>query len=173
MKRFHCLWVVHSLLILLIAGAALAKSSDTRDAIADPGGIVDIVGDVQGNAPGVSKAVSDTTWIADWAFEGCDETGWTNVDNYILNDGNVYWSVNSNFSGTGNIVGNAASVGGHDLCWVIPDGYANNWNQAICIHYVGDSYLSFDYLVDTEGVEVVEKLPHQSQGLIRVSTQVD
>jgi hypothetical protein len=116
MKRFHCLWVVQSLLLLLIAGAVLAKPSDTHRAISDPGGYVDIIGNVDGNAPAISKAANDTTWIATWNFEGCDDTGWTNVDNYILNNGNVYWSVDNSFAGLGNITGDAAILGGHDLC---------------------------------------------------------
>jgi hypothetical protein len=117
-----------------------------------PGDIfVDVVGDVTGNAPVVGKAAADTTWIATWNFEGCSDTGWLKSDIRILNDGNVYWTVNSIFSGLGNIAGDAAVCGNHDLCWEGPDGYDNDWNQGIRIHYVGDSYLSFDWVVDSEG----------------------
>lgn len=101
-----------------------------------------------------TKASQDTIWIADWTFDSggtCDDTGWTRIDNRIQADGIIPWQVNTTFHGTGNIVDDAAVVGRHDLCWVIPDGYGNNENSAIRMEYTGDTFLSFDFLVDSEG----------------------
>jgi hypothetical protein len=130
---------------------------------------------VDAPAPVVSKAASDTIWIADWSFDpGCTNAfsndssegeqvpGWSRHDLRIKNDGNVYWHVRDDYDGAvvdtlaagpGDdrfISGNAAVLVHHDLCWAIPDGYGSNWYQAICIRYVGDSHLTFDVLVDTE-----------------------
>jgi len=138
-------------ILLIAANVVMARPSDQRHEMAPSQVYVDVVGDVTGNAPVVGKAAADTTWIATWDFEGCSNAGWVTSDNRILNDGNVYWSVNNTFNGLANIVGDAAVCGNHDLCWSDPDGYDNNWNQGICIHYVGDSYLSFDWVVDSEG----------------------
>ena len=126
-------------------------------------------------SPHVAKAVNDTIWIADWSFDpGCtnafnDDTsegeqvpGWFRSDLRILNDGNVYWRIRSEYSGASVdtlgpgpgddafISGNAAACTDHNLCWALPDRYGRYWYQAIRIPYVGDSWLSFDVLIDTE-----------------------
>ena len=143
--------LVWMLLLTLLAAPTLnARPGEQHEFTPSPG-YVDVVGDVDGTFPQVQKAAVDTIWIATWNFEGCDDSGWVRSDNRILNDGNVYWSVNSNFNGLANILGEAAALGHHDLCWEQPDGYDNAWYQGICIHYLGDSYLSFDYLLDSEG----------------------
>lgn len=105
---------------------------------------------VENPAP-VSKVLEDTIWIADWTFDGtpCNETGWTKYDNRILNDGSNYWSLNTNFAGTGAIVSRAAVLANHDLQWV-RDGYGNNWDHSIVLKYRGASTLTFSYLSDSE-----------------------
>lgn len=117
----------------------------------------DLVGDIDGQRIRLPRRYRIPFWIADWTFDAsggaCDFTGWTNVDNHIaVTDGGAHhWSVKASFSGVGNVVGEAAILGKHNLCWVIPDGYDNDWYSGIRIEYTGDSFLSFDYLVDSEG----------------------
>ncbi|MFQ5599912.1 MAG: FlgD immunoglobulin-like domain containing protein [Candidatus Krumholzibacteriia bacterium] len=138
---------------LIVAGAAWSKPLPVRHELAPTQASVDIVGDVDGGAPRVQKAFPDTIWIADWTFDDgnpCNDAGWIKIDNRIVNDGQVFWSVHAGFDQTGGITGKAAVVGNHDLCWVIPDGYDNDWYQAIRIEYSGSGFLSFDYLVDSE-----------------------
>ena len=99
----------------------------------------------------------DTLWIAEWDFDVgigvCDPSGWTTFDRRnpaaVLGT-ETHWQVRGDFSGIGGISGQAGIIGAHDLCWPFPDGYDNNWYQAIEIPYLGASYLSFDYLVDSE-----------------------
>jgi hypothetical protein len=88
MKRYFGISLGCMYILLLVAGMAMAKPSDQRQELAPDQTFVDVVGDVTGNAPVVGKAAADTTWIAAWSFEGCDETGWVRSDNRILNDGN-------------------------------------------------------------------------------------
>jgi hypothetical protein len=154
--------------VLFPTGAARAKSSVEISAQAGSSGStasisVDIdeptkpgpdgeTGVPTGPIPGLPQgALQDTVWIADWSFNGgsCVSTGWTHYDNRILNDSSNYWSVNSNFSGTGGIVNNAAVLAKHDLSWV-RDGYGNNWDYSIILKYQGNSSLSFDTLSDSE-----------------------
>ena len=63
-----------------------------------------LVGDVDGTQPQCPRRrSSDTIWIADWTFDapdgGCDDTGWTKIDNRILNDGSNYWRIGTEFDG--------------------------------------------------------------------------
>jgi hypothetical protein len=115
---------------------------------------VDMVGDPSWPGRTHAKTAFDTVWIVDWTFDAagpCDDSGWQAIDNRILNDGAVHWRVESDFAGTGNIVGNGAVVGYQDnLCCEEPGGYDNNWYQAIRIQYEGAGVLSFDYVVDSE-----------------------
>ncbi len=100
-----------------------------------------------------SAANADTVWFAAWEFGNptCDASGWTASDNRILNDGSIHWHMESTFDGQGAIAGQAAAVGYHDnACCVTPNGYDNDWYQAIRLTYTGAATLSFDYLVDSE-----------------------
>jgi hypothetical protein len=99
-------------------------------------------------------STSDTIWIAEWTFDtggACDDSGWKLIDNRILNDGVTYWDIVADFDAIGNISGNAAALGYQDnVCCAEPDGYDNDWYQAIRILYDGAGDLSLDYLVDSE-----------------------
>ncbi|MFQ5600704.1 MAG: hypothetical protein ACE5G2_09120, partial [Candidatus Krumholzibacteriia bacterium] len=111
--------------------------------------------DVDDTARGarVAKTASDTIWIADWTFDDgspCNDAGWEKFDVFAPQDSTIYWHVGADFSGTGGISGQAAILSNHDLCWVLPDGYGNDWYQAIRISYGGRTLLSFDYLLDSE-----------------------
>ena len=89
---------------------------------------IDVVGNVEGAA--AQKILQDTIWIASWSFDTgtpCDDTGWIKVDNRILNDGAVYWHIESNFAGTGGIVGQAAAVGYHGNHCCVQHGYDGDW----------------------------------------------
>jgi hypothetical protein len=159
-------------IVLSLAGTAGARPAREVHELTPIEVDVDRVGDAR---PVLSKAVPDTIWIADWSFDpGCTNAfndaygsgeqvpGWTRHDLRIKNDGNVYWHVKDDFDGAlvdtlaagpGDditIAGNSAVLTHHDLCWGIPDGYGDDWYQAICIRYVGDSWLTFDVLVDTD-----------------------
>jgi FlgD Ig-like domain len=101
--------------------------------------------------PGVAQ---DTTWIADWTFDGsgatCDPNGWAAVDEYVRNDGSVFWGVGPDYDGQGLITGNAAILRRHDPCWA-HDGYGNGWDQSIVLRYRGAAAtLSFDFTSDSE-----------------------
>ncbi|MFQ5599157.1 MAG: T9SS type A sorting domain-containing protein [Candidatus Krumholzibacteriia bacterium] len=91
-------------------------------------------------------ASGSVNWIAEWT----NGTGWTTHDNRILNDGSVFWQVDARSNQTGSIDQNAAVLSDHDLCWASPDGYGNNWYQALRLEYSGTVTLSFDYLLDCE-----------------------
>lgn len=111
--------------------------------------------DDEANFQSSVQAVQDTQWIADWSFDGgnpCDPMGWTAVDlrGPAPQPQPVYWSVGSDFGGIGGISGNAAILTHHDLCWVIPDGYGNDWYQAIAVRYQGQTLLSVNDLLDSE-----------------------
>ena len=100
-----------------------------------------------------SAANADTVWFAAWEFGNptCDAAGWTASDNRILNDGAIHWHMETTFDGQGGIAGQAAAVGYHDdACCDTPNGYDNDWYQAIRLTYTGAATLSFDYLVDSE-----------------------
>ena len=85
----------------------------------------------------------------DAAPGACTSAGWQRVDNYIQNDGSLYWSVGTGFGGTGGIAENAAILGySNNPCCAEPNGYDNDWYQAIRMQYSGTSTLSFDYLLD-------------------------
>src|SRR3989449_2774514 len=141
--------------IACFAGTAHAKPVvlPPQELLTYEPGDADIVGDLRGRAPTPSKiAVSDTTWIADWSFDsggGCTSAGWFQYDNRILNDGSNYWSVSSQYNGEGLIVGNAAKLGRHNLCW-LGDGYGNDWDYGICLVYQGVTTLNFDFKIDSE-----------------------
>ncbi len=135
----------------LPTGAAFAK---TNHQLAIPEVEVDVVGDRDGTFPMPQKALQDTVWIADWSFDTggpCISPGWTLADNRILNDGAVHWRVAIDQAGTGGIVGNSAILGYEgNLCCSLPDGYDNDWYQAIRMTYTGSATLSFDYLLDSD-----------------------
>ena len=140
--------------LLLAFTAASARPAGPREEITIDDPVTDVVGDVEGRFEAPRKALADTIWIANWTFDGpggCDGTGWEKVDNRIIHDGQIHWSVEGGFGGTGGIVGNAAVLGYTGLnCCVEPDGYDNNWYEAIRLQYVGDATLSFQYLLDSE-----------------------
>ncbi|HZM16218.1 MAG TPA: hypothetical protein VFE28_09465 [Candidatus Krumholzibacteria bacterium] len=143
------LWI-----ILLYSGNSLARPTGPVPELVAEEPETGLVGDVDSTFGAPQKTLADTIWIADWSFDTggfCDDTGWMHVDNRILNDGSIHWHMESSFDGTGGIEGMAAAVGHHDnACCVEPDGYANDWYQAIRIPYTTSGQLSFDYLVDTE-----------------------
>ncbi len=137
---------------MLVTGTVHAQGP--RHELSIPDIEVDVVGDVDGTHPAPQKVLQDTVWIADWTFDAtfpCDDSGWMRVDNRILNDGVVHWRVTGAFTGTGGISGNAATLGYNATpSCIVPNGYANNWHQAIRITYTGLATLSFDYLLDSE-----------------------
>lgn len=144
------------LLFLLVTANAIvcavyaARVPEPRYELASPPERPDVVGEIHSKA---STVQADTVWIANWDFDAgsrCDDTGWERHDLRAPNDGSLFWSVGSGFAGTGSFSGNAAILGRHDLCWVYPDGYDNDWYQAIRIEFVAPSFLSFDYIVDSE-----------------------
>src|SRR5262245_8553238 len=101
------------------------------------------------------KALQDTVWAATWTMnsapQSCVSTGWVTVDNRILNDAALWWSVAPDLSGIGGISGNAALLGYvNDVCRTNSDGYANDWYQAIRITYTGAALLTFNYVLDSE-----------------------
>jgi hypothetical protein len=144
-------------LLLACIGSQVATGRPLPVALQEAEVHVDVVGD-RYVAP--RKAAQDTIWIADWSFDDggpCNADGWETLDGRILNDGRVYWDAdNAGYDGMGAIVGEAAVLGSHDLCWACPplpgsvDGYDNDWYQAIRIEYSGRSFLSFDFLLDSE-----------------------
>jgi hypothetical protein len=104
---------------------------------------------------GLESAAPDTEWIADWSFDGgdpYDPMGWTALDLRAPapQPQPLYWSVGADYTGVGGISGNAAILTHHDLCWAIPDGYCNDWYQAIAVRYRGQTLLSADYALDSE-----------------------
>ena len=107
-----------------------------------------------GQIPPAPAAAADTLWFAEWTFDGgsgCNGSGWQILDNRILNDGRIYWTVGSNYSGGSRITAKAAILGyTGNACCVEADGYANDWYQAIRMQYSGSPALSFDYLLDSE-----------------------
>jgi len=138
---------------LLFAGIAVAKPNQPlQHAVIETE--VDAVGDVNGT-PAPSKVLQDTVWIADWNFDGgsCNSTGWVKWDNRILNVNNDadFWHVNNSFAGQGGvIVGNAAILSKHDLCWA-QDGYGNDNDFSIILKYSGAAAtLDFDKASDSE-----------------------
>ncbi len=103
------------------------------------------------------KALQDTVWIADWTFDapggGCTSADWIAYDNRVHSHGENYWVVDTRFDGQGGvIVGRAAVLAKHDLCWV-RDGYGNDWDFSLILEYSGPSAtLAFDGARDTAGV---------------------
>ena len=155
MSRSAVLTTLAALANLLLASPlAFARPQPRTTEWAEPEVEVDVVGDVEGTEPTARKAQQDTTWIASWPFESgspCVPTGWTIVDNRVINDGTVYWHIEAGYSSSTGIAGNAAAMGAHDNgCCVDPDGYGNDWYQAIRARYTGSATLSLDYMVDTE-----------------------
>lgn len=153
MKRYVGISFACLCSMLLIAGAAWAKPVQELQEYAPAKTEVDMVGDVDGTLPAPQKVLQDTVWIADWTYDegGCNETGWYEFDNRIPNNGIAYWDITTDYNLTGGIVNNAAACRDHNLCWDDVDGYCNGWHQGIVHTYQGDGYLSFDYLVDSEG----------------------
>ncbi len=140
--------------LLLAFTTAAARPAGPREDITVDDPVTDVVGDVEGRFGTPRKALADTIWIATWTFDGpggCDDTGWEKVDNRIINDGQIHWNVEGGFGGTGGMVGNAAVLGYTGVhCCAEPDGYDNDWYEAIRLQYVGNATLSFQYLLDSE-----------------------
>ena len=130
----------------------------------------------EAKATGPSQTASgDTVWIADWTFDlpggGCDGSGWTKLDNRILNDGSNYWTVDARFDGTGGITGQAAILSKHDLLWAEHDGYGNDWDYSIVCQYRGTgATLSFDFLSDSEPTFDFVRVEADSAGASEVRT---
>ncbi len=155
MKRYLGISFAFFCSLIVVSSVALAKEARHLHHVADSQTNVDVVGDVDNAVPTPRKALQDTVWIAEWTFDGgfpCTDTGWERVDNHILNDGMTFWEVNAAFDGTGGIVSNGAALGyNNNLCCDDANGYDNDWYQAIRIEYSGAGFLSFDYLLDSEG----------------------
>jgi hypothetical protein len=139
---------------LLFAGIAVAKPVQPQEfSVIETES--ELVGDVEGTAPAVSKALQDTVWIADWTFDGagCVSTGWFKWDNRILNVNNdaTFWHVDNSFNGQGGVItGRAASLSHHSLCWA-QDGYGNDNDFSIILKYSGSTAsLDFDKASDSE-----------------------
>ncbi|UCE01514.1 MAG: T9SS type A sorting domain-containing protein [Candidatus Latescibacterota bacterium] len=154
MKRYLGISFACFCSVLLVAGVVYGRSVKQLHEFAEPQVDVDRVGDIEGTMPAPQKVLQDTIWIADWTFDeggDCVDTGWTHVDNHILNDGVEYWDVTLDFDGDGGITGDAAALGyQNNPCCEEPNGYDNNWYQAIVILYNGAGDLSLDYIVDSE-----------------------
>jgi hypothetical protein len=153
MKRYLGISFVAFCATLLLAGLVLAKPAKIQEiSVIETG--EGLVGDVEGTMPAPQKVLQDTTWIADWSFDGpggsCTSTGWVEWDNRILNDGSNYWVVDNRFDGTGGIDNKAAVLSKHDLCWVVSDGYGNDWDYSVICKYKGASMLAFNFLSDSE-----------------------
>jgi DNA repair protein RecO (recombination protein O) len=88
MKRYLGISFVTFCSCLLLAGVVFAKPiNQEMQQVAPDGNQGDLVGDVDGTLPVAGKVLQDTVWIADWSFDGasCNSTGWTKLDNRILN----------------------------------------------------------------------------------------
>jgi hypothetical protein len=126
-------------------------------AVAPPPITVDIDEPSKPTGPGIdgvgpAKVLADTVWIADWSFDsgGCNSTGWVKYDNRIQNDGSNYWVVDNRFDTVGGVVGKAAVLFKHDLCWE-RDGYGNDWDYSVILKYRGTgATLSCSFLSDTQ-----------------------
>ena len=161
--------------LVVAAGPAVIHAVTAQDALhvtAPDVGEVDAVGEI--GADGLpQKAMQDTVWIADWSFDspsGCTSAGWVVWDNHILNIHNdsEFWHIDNRFAGTGPIVGRAAVLSKHDLCWG-NDGYGNDNDFSIILKYSGSSAtLSFVKRSDSEpGFDFV-KVECDSLGLSEV-----
>ena len=94
---------------------------------------------------------------------GCNETGWVKYDNRILNDGSNYWQISSDYPISGTF---AAVLTKHDLCWVQPDGYGNDWDYSMVLKYSGSTAtLSFECIHETEAFFDFVKVEGDSLGL--------
>ncbi len=150
-----CKWILACGLGWVCApGAAFARPAALVHEWTAPEVEPDLVGDLEGTDPAPQKVLQDTVWIADWTHDvgsSCSKAGWTHVDNHVLNDGSNYWHIEASFSSAAGIAGKAAAVGYHGVaCCADPDGYANDWYQAIRITYTGNASLSLDFIVDSE-----------------------
>jgi hypothetical protein len=117
-----------------------AKPADQPHEIVTPD--VDVGSGWESESP--QKTLADTLWIASWSFDAstghCTDTGWQKVDNYIRNDGSLYWSVGAEFGGVGGINGKAATLGySNNVCCAQISGYDNDWYQGIRLHYSGSA----------------------------------
>jgi hypothetical protein len=166
MKRYPGISFAFFCSLSVVASFALAKEARQIHHIVDPRTTVDIVGDVDGTLPKPQKVLQDTIWIAEWTFDGgfpCTDAGWDRVDNRTLarqlqpkpmmqTEVTTFWEVSAAFDSTGGILSNAAALGySDDPCCLTPSGYGNDWYQAMRIEYRGSGFLSFDYLLDSEG----------------------
>jgi hypothetical protein len=151
MERVFTRWLSILLFALLPASASAAPPGAQHENTVDTGS-VDAPLDAAVSLP-AAQGFNDTTWIADWSFDGatgCDGSGWTHYDDRILNDGSNYWTVSPSFAGSGGITGYAAVLRKHDLVWA-HDGYGNDWDYSIVLQYRGTgSTLSFQYVSDSE-----------------------
>jgi len=154
MKRYFGISFACFCSLLLVTGIAFARPAGQVQQIAEPELESGVIGDVDGLNPAPQKVLQDTVWIADWSFDTgapCSETGWTHVDNHILNDGSNYWHIETGFVTATGMTGNSAAVGYHNNnCCEDVDGYDNDWYQAIRMTYTGAATLSLDYIVDSE-----------------------
>lgn len=114
----------------------------------------DIVG-LDGNAKAIATVAAETTWVADWNFDGAgggcsfSSAGWSAKDNLVRNDSPSYWRINSNHAGQGTIVNKAAEIAVEN-CWTLT-GYGNDWDQGVRLKYKGTgSTLTFDFLSEGE-----------------------
>ncbi len=153
-------WILGCLAALVVATTGSARPPIAQE-VSEPEVEFDRVGDEGRIHTPPQKVLQDTVWIADWTFDPggpCSAAGWVHVDNHILNDGANYWHIESTFTSPAGIAGNSAAVGYHgNLCCVQPDGYANDWYQAIRMEYSGTATLSIDYMVDSEvGYDILQ-----------------
>jgi hypothetical protein len=153
MKRYWRISFACFCSLLLVAGAVFARPAGQVQQVSEPELEVDIIGDVDGTNPAPQKALQDTVWIADWTFDTgapCSETGWTHVDNHVLNDGIEYWHMETGFASAAGIAGNSWAVGYHNnACCTDSDGYDNDWYQALRLTYTGNANISLDFMVDS------------------------
>jgi hypothetical protein len=70
MKRYLGISFAAFCSLLLVAGFAMAKPTQTHQVSEGELGESMVVGDVDGTAPVAAKALQDTVWIADWSFDG-------------------------------------------------------------------------------------------------------
>ncbi len=159
----------------LLARAALAVRSAEPLEQTPEVSEVDAIGDPEA-PPTAAKVLGDTVWIADWTFDtaggACTDAGWVKSDNYILNDGSNYWSIDNRLSGVGGISWHAAILSRHNLCWP-HDGYGNNWDYSIILKYSGaGATLSFDKVSDSEAGYDYVSVEADSLGLSEVLTNI-
>ena len=135
MKRYVLLYCLFCLCVPTASARPTGVGpADRRQEIVTSDTDLGVVGDPSAAYPAVGKTLADTIWIASWTFDAqagsCTDAGWQKIDNHILNDGRIYWSVGPGFGGMGGVVGTAAQLGyTGNVCCAEPDGYDNDWYQ--------------------------------------------